>query len=85
MANDDVGYQAFLIMQSCDQVQDQLILDVILPAGQAPLQRGHQLDARLVARVDRLDGLGQIGRNRLLAEDVLARRCARLNLIGVEL
>ena len=52
---------------------------------EAALQGGHELDAFLAGVVDGLDGLDQVGRQRLLAEDVLARVRARLDLSRVEL
>mmetsp|Transcript_43147 Transcript_43147/g.116539 ORF Transcript_43147/g.116539 Transcript_43147/m.116539 type:complete len:372 (+) Transcript_43147:363-1478(+) len=50
----------------------------------AALQGGHELDVGDLACVDGLDRLRKIRRDRLLAEDVLARRGARLDLISVE-
>ena len=44
------------------------------------LQRGHELDPRIVARVDRLDGLEDVDPYRLLAEDLYTAR--RLTLVS---
>lgn len=45
-----------------------------------PLQGGHQLDTRELARVDGFDSLGHVGGDRLLAEDMLAVFGAGLDL-----
>ena len=44
-------------------------------------KRRHELDIRLLTRVDRLDRLGEISRDRLLAKDVLACGGTRFDLL----
>ena len=51
---------------------------------EAALQAGHELDPRLVAGVDGLDGFGEVGGEGFFAEDVLAVGGAGLDLVGVE-
>ena len=61
------------------------LLDATKVGVEAALERGHELDALAARVVDRLDGLQQIGRDRLLAEDVLTRVGTRTDLVCVEL
>ena len=55
------------------------LLDAEEVGVEAALQGGHELDALLAGVVDGLDGLDEVRRQRLLAEDVLARVGARLS------
>mmetsp|Transcript_8246 Transcript_8246/g.17922 ORF Transcript_8246/g.17922 Transcript_8246/m.17922 type:complete len:237 (+) Transcript_8246:821-1531(+) len=49
-----------------------------------PLQPDHQFDARVVARVDRLDRFGQVRGDRLLAKHMFSVRSAGLDLVRVK-
>ena len=68
-----------------DLTTDDSILDTLEVGIESSLQAGHELDTGLIAGVDGLDGLGEVGGKGLLAEHVLAVGGAGLDLLGVVL
>ena len=64
---------------------DDSILDALEVGIEAPLQTRHELDTSLIAGIDGLDGLGEVGGKGLLAEHVLSVGGAGLDLLGVVL
>lgn len=68
-----------------DLTTDDGILDALEVGIETSLQTSHELNTGLIAGVDGLDGLGEVGGKGLLAEHVLAVRGACLDLLGVVL
>ena len=64
---------------------DDSILDTLEVGIEAPLQTRHELDTSLIAGIDSLDGLGEVGGKGLLAEHVFSVGGAGLDLLGVVL